>query len=614
MPKRLLKLLAVISILTALINFFSFSCAKAPANPTQPTPPAINTTAQVERTPASINGAVHTPDLPMPTETPVPTMTMTPTETPEPLPEVVQWSMFEEVIQLSGTYTDEQRYQEIDVTAEFVGPDGSEYPVYGFWDGGDIWRVRFAPTLPGEWTYAIEASDAQGELTAVNGRFQTIPPSDTLLAQNPNYRGFLRLSANGRYLTYADGTPFFWMGDTAWRANLLTMSFVPQPDDAGPEVAEFPTYLANRQAKGFTVIQLVAGFPTEPERINEAGPTYREEFLVINPENFQWLDRRLQAILNQGMMPVMLGQWQLGAGIMPPEQLQRYWQYLIARTQAYSVIWVVTGEYGLEQDLEDVRALGQFIETQNSTNHLVTIHPTPNEPYPSFSSAEHFWGESWLDFHMQQTWDTAAVRETMLTDYGHTPPTAAVNAEAGYDGMRIWNRKRVRLEAWTTYMSGAAGYTYGANGIWNWNDGCCDDERDNPPRWYEAIDLPSSDDMQRIVDFFAPLPWWDLEPLTGLANEGYVLATPGERYIVYLPELPQEEEATRWWWFGKRRAADTAVTIDLSQTSGMFAVNWFNPATGETVAEEPVQGGREYTFTSPFVHDAVLHIWLAETS
>ena len=28
--------------------------------------------------------------------------------------------------------------------------------------------------------------------------------------------GFLKVRDGGRYLTYADGTPFFWLGDTHW--------------------------------------------------------------------------------------------------------------------------------------------------------------------------------------------------------------------------------------------------------------------------------------------------------------------------------------------------------------------------------------------------------------
>ena len=589
MVKQPEKLLATLITLLVLLPIFSHACTDVPQ--TTAVSPTTSSSAMEE-----------------PSPTPVPTITASPTATPEPLPEVTQWSMFEEAIQLSGAYTDEQKYLEITVTAEFIGPDGQEVAVHGFWDGDSTWRVRFAPGQLGEWAYSIHAFNTQGEIATANGRFNTIPPTPALLENNPNYRGFLQLSENGRYFTYADGTPFFWMGGTAWRANEIAMSFVPQPDDEGPDVAEFTTYLDNRQAKGFSVIQVVAGFPSEFERVNEGGATYLELFTVINPENFQWLDRRLEAILDRGMVPVIIGQWELAVGIMTPEELQQYWQYLIARTQAYNVIWIVTGEYGLEENLDDVRALGAFIETQNTTHHLVTVHPTPNEPFPSFSSAEHFWGESWLDFHMHQTWDTAAVRETMLMDYGRMPPAPAVNAEAGYDGMRIWDRERVRQEAWTTYMSGAAGYTYGANGIWNWNDGCCDEEPQAPPRWYDAIDLPSSNDMQRLVDFFAPLPWWNLAPTDGLTDDGYVLATPGERYIIYLPNLTLETESARWLGLTKRAKMETAVRLNLRNITGTFTVSWFNPATGETVAGEPVNGGQIYNLTSPFTGDAVLHL------
>src|SRR5438093_4407509 len=53
----------------------------------------------------------------------------------------------------------------------------------------------------------------------------------------------LRVSANGRYFVDQDGKPFFYLGDTAW---LLFQRLDRQ------EVEE---YLADRAAKGFTVIQ-----------------------------------------------------------------------------------------------------------------------------------------------------------------------------------------------------------------------------------------------------------------------------------------------------------------------------------------------------------------------
>ena len=56
----------------------------------------------------------------------------------------------------------------------------------------------------------------------------------------------LRVSANGRFLEYSDGTPFFWMGDTAWE-----LFHRLNREDAD-------LYLKDRADKGFTVIQAVA--------------------------------------------------------------------------------------------------------------------------------------------------------------------------------------------------------------------------------------------------------------------------------------------------------------------------------------------------------------------
>ena len=55
----------------------------------------------------------------------------------------------------------------------------------------------------------------------------------------------LQVSANRRFLIHDDGTPFFYLGDTAWELfHRLTLD-------------EADYYLRDRAAKGFTVIQAV---------------------------------------------------------------------------------------------------------------------------------------------------------------------------------------------------------------------------------------------------------------------------------------------------------------------------------------------------------------------
>ena len=55
----------------------------------------------------------------------------------------------------------------------------------------------------------------------------------------------IAVSTNNRFLQYEDGTPFFWLGDTAW---LLF-------EKSTRTEASF--YLENRKMKGFSVIQCV---------------------------------------------------------------------------------------------------------------------------------------------------------------------------------------------------------------------------------------------------------------------------------------------------------------------------------------------------------------------
>ena len=68
--------------------------------------------------------------------------------------------------------------------------------------------------------------------------FQTI-----LFAQ---VMGPIKISENQRFFTESDGSPFFWMADTAWELFHRT------------DREEATYYLNTRQAQGFNVVQAVA--------------------------------------------------------------------------------------------------------------------------------------------------------------------------------------------------------------------------------------------------------------------------------------------------------------------------------------------------------------------
>ena len=80
-----------------------------------------------------------------------------------------------------------------------------------------------------------------------------------------------------------------------------------------------------------------------------------------------------------------------------------------------------------------------------------------------------------------------------------------------------------------------------------------------------------------------------MAPQDKLASTAYCLADPGKSYVVYIPTG------------GK-------ATVTLPDTAARFNVEWFAPATGETLAHKPVTGGADREFTAPFADDAVLYL------
>ena len=91
-------------------------------------------------------------------------------------------------------------------------PDGSEKIIPAFWAGEQVWKVRYSSDIIGEHRAEVHCSDSSN--TDLNGR-ETLIEVTKYKGDNPLLQhGPLRASAKGRYFEHADGTPFFWLGDT----------------------------------------------------------------------------------------------------------------------------------------------------------------------------------------------------------------------------------------------------------------------------------------------------------------------------------------------------------------------------------------------------------------
>src|SRR5207249_6589870 len=176
---------------------------------------------------------------------------------------VAEWSW------TSGKIYDDP-FNDLELDVLFTDPRGREQRVPAFWAGEQSWHVRFAPDTTGKFTYRTICSDTNNaELHGQQGELDVAPYSGT----NQLYRhGAVRVAADHHHFEQADGTPFFWLGDTWWMGLCRRLRW---PED-------FQLLTADRVQKGFTVIQIVAGlYPDMPEfdsrGANEAGFPWNTE-------------------------------------------------------------------------------------------------------------------------------------------------------------------------------------------------------------------------------------------------------------------------------------------------------------------------------------------------
>ena len=172
------------------------------------------------------------------------------------------WDLQEITLESAVAY--ENPYRDVICWIELEGPERS-LRVYGFWDGGRTFRVRFVATAPGEWrwrTFSSQPGDAG--LNGGTGALRAVAWTDQEKGQNINRHGFVRASANGHALEHADGTPFFLVGDTWLSASTWRLPYKGSAAAAdyqpGPGIG-FEEAVAYRKRQGFNSISFIAAFP-----------------------------------------------------------------------------------------------------------------------------------------------------------------------------------------------------------------------------------------------------------------------------------------------------------------------------------------------------------------
>jgi hypothetical protein len=518
---------------------------------------------------------------------------------------VPRWGGFERAFASAKTY--ENPFQDAELRVTFTAPGGHARTVAGFWDGETTWRVRFAPDEPGEWTYITTCSDSANQsLDGQSGSFTCAEASGATPFEN---HGPIRLAGDRRSLAHADGTPFLWLGDTAWSGPLRSTE------------GEWEEYLRERVRQGFTAVQWVATqYLASPDGdLDGQRPYDGHERIAVNPAFYQRLDTRLDALNAAGLLgaPVLLwaAEWSDPAvnntnpGLtLPVDQATLLARYMVARWGAHHVLWILNGDGNYQgPKAERWRQIGRTLF--GGREHApVVLHPNGM----SIPTAE-FQEESWLDIVGYQsghgddgpTWRWLCAGPP-AQDWKLDPPRPFINLEPPYENHIAYQSGRPhspfstrRALYWSLLIAPTAGVTYGGHGVWGWDDGSgppvAHPNTGTPLPWRAALRMPAAEQIAHIAALFGAIEWWRLRPAPELlaaqpgdADPGRFIAAArsatGDLALVYVPE-------------------DRQVELHGTELSPNLAARWFNPRDGEWMPADSDGAG---TYATPGDEDWVL--------
>jgi hypothetical protein len=514
-------------------------------------------------------------------------------------------------------------FRDAALVGEFTSPSGKQVVVEGFYDGDGSWRLRFTPDEEGEWQYRLRGEGV--ELSQI-GRLRCTAPRG---------KGFIRIHPdNPHAFAYADGTPFFPMGDTCY--GLL---------DDSPITPELRTsYLKTRRAQRFNFVRMSVGHSqvraaAEPDTFWPWGGTPEKPDLDrFNPAFFRQLDALLRQMQAEGMNAELLllnlyrtpftnpSQW-------TPERERLWLRHVIARYSAFTnlFLWTISNEYethpdgkyrlDVPADPEWAKATARLVKQLDPYRHPVTVHPVVSASAKSSSPkgafdrpwriGEFFGSDPAMDVLSQQTgqkgegivWDEERqcwtgddidLVASLRADRRYRKPV--LNTENGYEYLRghpnekkqVHHTDKVRRTSWRIACAGgyfAAGFhgTIGHSDAWN---------RIDAPNHYTFTirDEGAATQLALLYDFFTALPFWKLEPFEGVSGNAVVaLGDPGNAYVAYLPH-------------------GGTARMDLGGHQGAFSARWFNPRTGQSGEPFTIAGGGVQIVQAPDQNDWVLSL------
>lgn len=395
----------------------------------------------------------------------------------------------------------------------------------------------------------------------------------------------------GDRLVNADGSVFVWLADTWWWGASGRVS-----------TADFHKLATRRASQGFTVIQLVVGLAgdvdaDDPRQGNAGGPVFDN----AGRPNSGYLDvaaERVRILLDAGLTPCIVGGWGYQLETVGLESMLAWWHALIERFAALPVVWCAAGEalmphysaLGGETQDERVAKLGLGWSAVLAEIRRADPHRRPLAIHPS-AGVGHFASCDMLDL---------ALTDLVMLQSGHEgiaaaarglelvarvrrdhPGVPVINAEVCYEGIMGSNWQDMqRFLFWTHLLAGAAGHSYGAHGLWAFDDDAAGTigRHWGGGSWQAASRYPGADQLglgRRLVQ-----RWGSLEPAPEVVS-------PTAADAQYLPHASRSPDGTTVVYLPAPATLGVGSYLRALDIATVGRASWVSPRMARSQSARP---------------------------
>lgn len=425
----------------------------------------------------------------------------------------------------------------------YTDPGGKEISFWGFYDGGQTWRFRFMPNMPGLWSYQATFSDGTlGQKGEFHVEASTVPGMLKVNLDNPIW--FSGVESPVLIRGFHIGDRFFAAN---WPQEKRT-AFLDFANQQGYNLLSVASHYLNRDAKG-------RGKGWDTPRLWPLNPVeyYKMELILDDMAKRQIYIYPFAGFFGQkSNYPT------------DPAEQELFVRYTLARIGPY---WnILLNIAGPEPNLrtgwmasEDVERLGRMIRDLDVFGHLLSVHnATGDDPYIN---------SDWTTFGTLQgpkTLKREVLSAGLLKNHHEAKPLLA--QETLWPGNKFhpnYTNDDLRKNAYVILMSGTV-FVYG------------DFNGDSSTGFSGTMELtdckqPRHNIVKAVWDFFSSLPYYEMKPRQDLVSNGYCLASSGRHYLVYL---------------------ESGGTVNVKVEKGPYSVTWINARnTSEKIAADITKTG-----------------------